>query len=178
MPAVKRYQKVIYSFILAFCLIWCAAIIIAPLWHNEAGFAGSVSEYSYSFFSRSCHQIDERSLHLAGNKLGVCSRCTSIYFAFLLGVIIYPFIRKLNNIDLPPLIWLGIGAGLVAIDAGLDLFDIIKNTYITREISGAALGLVLPFYIIPGIIRIFYEFFLPPNVMPEKNRIRENKFKD
>ncbi len=168
MAGIKRYQKVIYSGILTFCTLWCAAIIIAPLWHNDPGFRGTISEYSYSFFSKSCHQIDDRSLHIAGEKLGVCSRCTSIYFSFLLGIIIYPFIRKLNNMDLPSLVFLAIGAVLVALDAGLDLFDIIKNTYITRELSGAVLGVVLPFYIIPGTIRVFYEFFIPPKVIPKK----------
>jgi uncharacterized membrane protein len=168
MAEVKKYQKVIYVSILIFCLLWCGAIIVAPLWHDSPGVRGVISEYSYSFFSKSCHQLDGRSLHLAGFKLGVCSRCTSIYFSFLLGVILYPFIRKLNNIDLPSLIFLGIGAGLVAVDAGLDFFDIVKNTYLTREISGAVLGIVLPFYIIPGTIRVFYEFFNPPKVIPKK----------
>ena len=168
MTEIKKYQKVIYTSILVFCMLWCAAIIIAPLWHNETGFRGDASEYIYTFFSKSCHQIEGRSLNIAGEKLGVCSRCTSIYFSFLLGVIIYPFIRKLNNIDLPSLVFLAIGAVLVALDAGLDLFDIFKNTYITREISGAVLGVVLPFYIIPGTIRVFYEFFIPPKVIPKK----------
>ncbi|HEY3251178.1 MAG TPA: hypothetical protein VGK25_08675, partial [Ignavibacteria bacterium] len=61
-----------------------------------------------------------------------------------------------------------VGAGLVAIDAGLDIFEVYKNTFITREITGAILGFVLPFYIIPGTIRVFYEYFLPPKVIPKK----------
>ena len=92
----------------------------------------------------------------------MCSRCTFIYFAFLLSVIVYPFVRKLNNLDLPSIIYLAIGAGLVGIDAGLGLLDIIENTFISREITGAILGLVLPFYIIPGTIRVYNEFFKSP----------------
>lgn len=168
MPEVKKYQKVIYFVILAFCILWCAAILIAPLWNNSPGIKGTISEYTYSFFSKSCHQIDDRSFHIGITKFGVCSRCTSIYFAFLAGVILYPFIRKLNNLDLPSLIFLFAAAALVAIDAGFDIFEVYKNTFITREITGAILGFVLPFYIIPGTIRVFYEFFLPPKVMPKK----------
>src|SRR4030095_1510216 len=168
MPEVKRYQKVIYFIILAISFLWCLAILIAPIWHNSPGIKGTISEYSYSFFSKSCHQLVDRSFHLGENKFGVCSRCTSIYFAFLLSVILYPFIRKLNNLDLPSLLFLFIGAGFVALDAGLDIFEVYKNTFITREISGAILGLVLPFYIIPGTIRVFYEYFLPPTVIPKK----------
>ncbi|HEY3250912.1 MAG TPA: hypothetical protein VGK25_07315, partial [Ignavibacteria bacterium] len=72
MAEVKRYQKVIYFAILAFCILWCAAILIAPLWHDSPGVRGTISEYSYSFFSKSCHQIDDRSFHLGLYKYGVC----------------------------------------------------------------------------------------------------------
>lgn len=161
---VKRYQRNIYLAILTVSVVWCLAILAAPLWHDSPGIRGSISEGIYSFFSKSCHQLDERSLHLNSYKLGMCSRCTFIYFAFLMGVIAYPFTRKLNNFELPSLLFLGIGAGLVAIDAGLGLFDIVQNTFISREITGAILGIILPFYIIPGTIRVFYEFYTPQKI--------------
>lgn len=69
---------------------------------------------------------------------------------------------------MPPMWLLFTGAGLVAIDAGLDIFDVVKNTFITREITGAILGFILAFFIIPGVIRLFYEFFQPPKVIPKK----------
>jgi len=167
--AVKRYQKIIYAVILAVSLIWCGGILIAPLWHQALGMRGGISELYYKLYATSCHQLDSRSFHLGESKLGVCSRCTSIYFAFLLGIIVYPFIRKLNNIDLPAIIFLLLGTALVIIDASLDILDVIKNTFITREITGAILGFILPFYIIPGTIRIFYEFYKPPINIPKKN---------
>lgn len=165
---IKRYQKIIYVIILAVSVIWCAGILIAPLWAGESGFKGSTSDFFYSFFAKSCHQLDSRSFHLGEHKFGVCSRCTAIYFGFLLGVMIYPFIRKLNNIDLPSLLFLFIGVALLLIDVGLDLLDIFKNTFFTREITGSIIGVILPFYIIPGTIRVFYEFFTPPKVIPKK----------
>jgi hypothetical protein len=70
-----------------------------------------------------------------------------------------PFTRGLKNSDLPAIWILLTGAALVGIDAGLDTFDLIKNTYVTREITGAILGIILPFYLIPGFIRIFDDFF-------------------
>jgi uncharacterized membrane protein len=166
---VKRYQKIIYSVILILSLLWCAGILIAPLWNNAPGIRGSISVLLYKLYATSCHQLDSRSFHLAGAEFGVCSRCTSIYFGFLLGIIIYPFIRKLNNIDLPSIIFLLIGTSLVIIDAGLDILDILKNTFLTREITGAIIGFILPFYIIPGTIRVFHEFFKPPINIPTKN---------
>ena len=54
------------------------------------------------------------------------------------------------------------------LDVALDLLDIQKNSFVTREVTGGIIGVILPFFIIPGIIRVFYEFFLPPNVIPKK----------
>jgi uncharacterized membrane protein len=165
---IKRYQKVIYAVILAIAVIWCGGILIAPYWAGEQGFKGGASEWFYSFFSSSCHQLESRSHFLGEFKYGVCSRCTAIYFGFLLGVILYPFVRRLNNIDLPSLFWLFVGVALMLLDVALDLLDIQKNSFVTREITGGIIGVILPFFIIPGIIRVFYEFFLPPNVIPKK----------
>ena len=166
--AGKKFDKVIYSVILGITIIWCAGIIIAPEWADLPGFRGSVSDFFYRFYSSSCHQLDDRSLHIDGHKLGVCSRCTLIYSGFLLGVILYPFIRKTRNLDMPSLWFLFGAVALMGIDVGLDILNIVKNTFITREITGGIIGLVLPFFIIPGTIRIFDEFFTPPKVIPKK----------
>ncbi len=161
---------------LAVAVVWCAGILLAPWWAacgapstRGHDFRGDVSGFLYSFYSNSCHQLDDRSLHIAGYKLGVCSRCTFIYFAFLLSTIIYPIARKLNNTNMPPVWILLAGAALVGIDAGLDMFDVVKNTPATREITGAIMGFILPFYIIPGTIRVFDEFFEPPRRINTKN---------
>lgn len=164
----KKFPKVIYSVILVLALIWCAGIFIAPEWADMPGIRGSVSEFFYKFFSSSCHQLDDRSFHIGGHKLGVCSRCTSIYLGFLLGILLYPFIRKTSNLDMPSLWILFAAVALMGVDVGLDILDIVKNTFITREITGAIIGLVLPFFIIPGTIRVFEEFFTPPKVIPKK----------
>lgn len=147
--------------------MWCGGILLAPQWHGETDVRGGVSEFLYTFFSASCHQSADRSFSLAGEKFGVCSRCTTVYFGFLLAAIIYPFVRKLNNTELPALWILFFGSGLVALDAGLEIFDVVKNTFISREITGGILGLILPFYIIPGSIKLFEEFFNPPKVIPK-----------
>ena len=154
-------QRIVYSVILSIALVWCAGILIAPLWADTTDFRGSVSAFLYTFFSKNCHQLDDRSLHLWGHKLGVCSRCTMVYFGFLATTLLYPFIRKLNNFELPALWILLAGTSLVLIDAGLDIFDVVSNTFMSREITGGILGLILPFYLIPGSIRLLEEFFTP-----------------
>jgi uncharacterized membrane protein len=155
----KRYQKIIYTIILVAAILWCAGIIVAPVWSDCSDLRGDISGFLYTFYGKSCHQLEQRSMAISGYKFGVCSRCTFIYFAFLASTIFYPFTRKLSNTNMPPVWVLLAGAGLVALDAGLDLFDVVKNTFITREVTGAVLGGILPFFIIPGTIRIFDEFF-------------------
>ena len=159
---IKTRQKLVYGFILTIAVVWCAGFMLAPLWAGKEGFRGGFSAFLYDFYAKNCHQEDERSFHILGNQLGVCSRCTVIYFGFLLSTFIYPFVRKLNNFELPALWILLAGVALIGIDAGLDIFDIWKNTFLSREITGSILGLILPFFIIPGSLRIIEEFSLPP----------------
>ena len=168
-PNILPRQRIIYGVILSIALVWCAGILIAPLWAGATDFRGNVSAFIYLLFSKNCHQLDDRSLHLCGNKLGVCSRCTFIYFSFLGATILYPFIRKLNNIQLPALWILLLGTSLVIIDAGMDIFDLAQNTFMSREITGGILGAILPFYLIPGTIRLFEEFFTVPKAKQQKS---------
>jgi len=165
---IKPYQKAVYSVILVITLLWSAGILAAPLWAGEPGIRGGISDLLYMFYSKSCHQLESRSLTIAGHIFGVCSRCTSIYAGFLLITMIYPFIKKLNNFSLPPLWVLLTGAGIIALDVFLDAVGVYSNTYLSREITGAFLGLVLPFYIIPGSIMLINEFFTPPKIIPQK----------
>ena len=53
-------------------LIWAAAIVAAPLL-KAYGFL-AVSGPLYHFYSLMCHQIPDRSFHVAGEQFGVCSR--------------------------------------------------------------------------------------------------------
>src|SRR5215475_10829583 len=57
--------------------VWCAFIVLAPLYHLEP---------VYIFFSRICHQDPARSWALDGTALPVCIRCASIYFGFSISV--------------------------------------------------------------------------------------------
>jgi uncharacterized membrane protein len=62
-----------YAALLAGSTLWNLSILAAPL------FALPVV---YQFFSIICHQDPARSLHVLGEPLAVCTRCTGIYFGF------------------------------------------------------------------------------------------------
>lgn len=59
---------------------WAAVIFIAPL---EA----HLGTAAYLVGSMICHQIPDRSFHLASAQLPVCARCTGLYVGALTGVI-------------------------------------------------------------------------------------------
>lgn len=113
-----------------------------------------LSMFFYYFFSPVCHQLDDRSFHLFGYKLGVCSRCTSIYLGFLIAVIFYPIKVKLSNTELPSIRFLLIPVILIAADAFFDFFGLFANSFITRSITGAIAGFMLPFFLIPGFVKL------------------------
>ena len=69
---------------------WAILILAAP-WLGAAGSGGGaawLSAGSYWFGSLVCHQRPERSFHLAGAQLPVCARCTGLYVAGALGVLV------------------------------------------------------------------------------------------
>jgi len=149
--------KKVYFAILIFIIIWNSLIFAAPLLIDKGGIFTLSSEFIYALFSRTCHQIDGRSFHIAGFKLAVCSRCVSVYIAFFLGCVVYPMIKKIDNKTLPSLWYLMIPFALLILDVGLDLLDILENTFISRSITGGLMGFVLPFYLIPGFVNFFSE---------------------
>jgi uncharacterized membrane protein len=64
-------------FLIGGAAVWSAAILAAPLFDLST---------VYAFFSAICHQDPDRTWFLAGEPLGVCIRCTSIYIGFLVGL--------------------------------------------------------------------------------------------
>ncbi|CAN5402799.1 hypothetical protein BH10BAC5_BH10BAC5_07740 [soil metagenome] len=148
-------SRVTYSVILFLSFLWCACILLAPYLIDMGGIYSKFSSGIYYFYSSYCHQIRDRSFLLGNNPYGVCSRCTSIYFAFLAGVLAYPFIYRINNTILPKVYPLIVAGAFVVADVFFDLFSgIYSNSFITRSVTGGMLGIVLPFYLIPGFVKI------------------------
>jgi uncharacterized membrane protein len=127
-------------------------IIGAPLAqaHGHPEFAAAI----YKTFSFVCHQIPERSFHLAGHQFGVCSRCTGLYAGFAVAALVYPLARSLKRTDTPSRLWLILATLPLAIDFGLGYFSIWQNTYLSRFLTGALLSSVAVFYIMPGLIEL------------------------
>ncbi len=125
-------------------------IVGAPLaeaaGHN--GFAFAI----YGVFGRLCHQIPERSFFIAGHQFAVCARCTGIYAGFMTATLVYPLLRSLRRTDTPPRLWLFLAAAPLAIDFSLGFFGVWENTHLSRFLTGALLGSVALFYVMPGLV--------------------------
>ena len=106
----------------------------------------------YRSFSYVCHQIPERSFFIAGHQFAVCARCTGLYAGFAAATIFYPLVRSLRQISAPPRKWLFIAAAPLAIDFTVGFLGIWENTHSSRFITGALLGSVSVFYVMPGLM--------------------------
>ena len=136
--------------IAAGCLTIVAAIIGAPLALNSGHPFLAIP--IYRAFSFVCHQIPERSFFIAGHPFAVCARCFGLYAGFSLATIAYPLVRSLKKSGAPPRKWLFIAAAPLGIDYALGFFGIWNNTHSSRFITGALLGSVAVFYVMPGLL--------------------------
>jgi uncharacterized membrane protein len=139
-----------YGLILGGTIVWCAAIMLAPAFAAWDSAPPWLSSILYRFFDPICHQIDGRSFHLFGHPFAVCSRCSSIYIAFLAGTLLYPLFYDLNSTKMPSRILLLIALAPMVFDAGAGFLGLYEVSFLTRTITGALFGLILPFFIIPA----------------------------
>ena len=150
-PQVIRTQRplVFWAISAAIVTSLVALIIVAPLaaasGHTDT--AGAI----YYAFSLLCHQRPDRSFFIEGQKFGVCSRCTGIYFGFAFTLVVYPLLRSLRTTTTPARKWLFLAALPLAIDFSLTFFGLWANTHTSRLLTGLLLGSVAVFYVMPGI---------------------------
>ena len=132
---------------------WVFVILLAPV-AKANGFDG-ISAPIYRFFSYICHQMPERSFHVENHPFAVCSRCFGVYFGLFFGFLIYPFVRKIEDIEPLPRVWLFLAMIPIGVDWSLGAFDIWENTHLSRFITGLILGAACAIYIVPALVEIF-----------------------
>ena len=79
-------KAVIAGSVVAASAVWAAAILLTPMLPTGAGWLAALP---YLVGSLVCHQIPERSFHLAGAQLPVCARCTGLYLGGALGLVFW-----------------------------------------------------------------------------------------
>ena len=146
------YAIVTWAITATIALALVAMMVGAPLAqaNGHPAFAAPI----YKVFSFVCHQIPERSFHIAGQKFAVCSRCTGLYSGFALAALVFPLVRPLRQTETPSIVWLFLAATPLVIDFSLGYFSIWRNNHASRFATGALLGSVAVFYILPGLIEL------------------------
>jgi uncharacterized membrane protein len=146
----SRAAKAAWALLAVFGVSIVASIVAAPIAQSQGHpqFAAAI----YKAFSFVCHQFSDRSFHVAGQQFAVCSRCTGLYSGFAVAVLAYPLVRSLRSTESPPRLWLILAAVPLVVDFALGYFSIWQNNHLSRFSTGALLGAVAVFYIMPGLV--------------------------
>jgi uncharacterized membrane protein len=160
--ALRSQAYRIWIAVLLLVSFWALLILAAPI--AKLSGAGAISSPLYGFFSYICHQMPERSLHVFGEQMGVCSRCFGVYLGLVLGVLLYPLWRGVDSIEPPARFWLFIALVPIGIDWSLTAFGIWENTQASRLITGLILGTACATFIIPALVEITRNY-RPPNII-------------
>lgn len=149
----RRQAWKVWTISLLVVFAWVFVILLAPI-AKASGFE-SLSAAIYTFFSAICHQIDSRSFHVENHPFAVCARCFGVYFGLFFGFLIYPLIRKVDEIEPLPRFWLFLAMIPIAIDWSLGVFGIWENTHLSRFVTGLILGAACAIFIVPALVEIF-----------------------
>ncbi|MDQ2936083.1 MAG: DUF2085 domain-containing protein [Acidobacteriota bacterium] len=149
---IDRRPLVMWFAVAALSLATMLLIVGAPLALNAGHpFLGQTI---YRAFSYVCHQIPDRSFFAGEHQFAVCARCTGLYAGFTVATAIYPLVKSLRQTETPARKWLFIAATPLAIDFILGFLGIWTNTHVSRFVTGALLGSVAVFYVMPGLLEL------------------------
>jgi uncharacterized membrane protein len=155
-PGFRRQALKVWGIAVALVAIWVLAIVVPPVLAANGG-TSSATPF-YKFFSFICHQMPDRSFHILEHQFAVCSRCFGVYFGLLAGLAGYPLIRKVDDIEPLPRIWLFASMVPIAIDWSLGVLGIWENNHASRFITGLILGFACAVYIVPALVEIVRNF--------------------
>ena len=146
---LKRTLWVVYVLAFAGFSVFLGGILLAPYLRSRSSpLAGLV----YTVYSPFCHQLAERSLGCFGHPFAVCSRCLGIYLGSFLGFLLFPFRGGIRSLRVPgKMVFLLLSAPIL-LDTAANFLGIWSSTDIVRLSTGLAWGVLLPFYLIAGIV--------------------------
>ena len=150
-----------YAIALTATVLWCAMLVAAPYLVHVGGPWTAAGEIIYRTFHLICHQIDTRCLHIFGLPMAACSRCSSIYVAFLAGLMLYPFVRPLSSPCSPSRATLILAVAPMLVDVALAAVGVHESSTISRLLTGTLFGVMLPFVVMPVFLGAVLEHSSP-----------------
>jgi uncharacterized membrane protein len=163
---MKKKSKILLIYLLTLCsiIVWLGIIFLAPYLKSQAS---ALQAFCYGIFTPICHQNPSRSFLFLGYPLGVCARCLGIYFGFLGGMGLYPFLKKPSNLTLPRARIFILMSLPIVIDAAGNFLLIWTTPNWPRFAAGFIWGTILPFYFITGLADYFTREKRKENFKPE-----------
>ena len=148
-------KKILYIYLalLLLFLIFYTGIFLAPYLYDRDRFLSSLI---YGIYSPICHQLPERSYYILNHKMGVCARCFGIYTGILLGMLIYPFVKRLDNFKTPNKWYLIMALIPMGIDGTTQLIGLRESFNELRFVTGFIGGIVGLFYILPVFLNMIH----------------------
>lgn len=142
--------------------VWLIALLVAPFLPT------TLSAVAYGIGSFVCHQLPERSFHLAGVQLPVCARCTGIYAGAAIGAWV-PSMLALRPSGAPPwtlapraVRWiLGAAAAPVLLSVVVERAGISNVTNAARAMAGFPLGVGVAFVVAAALATLHYRECVP-----------------
>jgi uncharacterized membrane protein len=140
---------------------WVALLIVGPLLPAWTG------ALVYGFASLICHQIPERSFHLAGFQLPVCARCTGIY-AGAAGGAAYAWMRWIQRRHAhsrAPRVSRRVAvlaASPTLLTVALESAGLWSPSNLTRALAGMPLGIIAGLVVIDALATLHYDECAPP----------------
>lgn len=102
------------------------------------------------FYSPVCHQDPARSFLLWEWPLSACHRCTGIYVAFTLTVLLFPLLRRHSLFHSFSFRRLVIFLFPLLLDYILDVAGVWKNSGASRSLTGLVAGAGLALFTVPA----------------------------
>lgn len=178
--------KAVYIAFLLFMLAFNALIFIVPYLASQGSAAAGalyaafsptchqltsrseclfISKQSGSMYIGDCMESDLLSYTRTtivdygdriGYKLPVCARDVGIYLSMLLGLLLLPFLQRIESDEWPNK-WILVAACIpIGIDGTTQLFGLRESSNTLRIITGVIVGIVLPFFILPILNSVYY----------------------
>ncbi|WP_412063145.1 DUF2085 domain-containing protein [Rubrivirga sp. IMCC45206] len=116
-----------------------AVAVAAPVVGGEAG------HWMHAAFSSVCHQLADRSPHVAGGPIALCHRCSGILGGLVLGLAAAPLLGRsllAATTTRAQGVWLVLAVLPTALDWALGTSGLWANTPASRTLTGAVFGLV------------------------------------
>ena len=151
-------KQAVRVWMIASLVVFAWVLLIVGLPVAKANGFVTISSPLYHFFSFVCHQIPERSFHIAGEQFAVCHRCFGVYFGLLFGFAIYPLLRSVDEIEPLPRFWLFLSLIPITVDWSLNFLGIWENTHLSRFLTGMIVGVACSTFIVPALVEITRNF--------------------